>query len=72
MPGPPGARPPVAGPALDVGRERGEHRHPGAPVSAGMVLLAIGLAVLGGLVAGTIGGMRAARLRPAEALRSLG
>jgi len=44
----------------------------GAPVSPGMALAAIGLAVLGGLIAGTIGGMRTARLRPAEALRSLG
>jgi ABC-type lipoprotein release transport system permease subunit len=36
-----------------------------------MILLAIGLAVIGGLIAGAIGGMRAARLRPAEALRSV-
>jgi putative ABC transport system permease protein len=33
--------------------------------------LAIGLAVLGGLLAGAAGGMRAARLRPAESLRSV-
>lgn len=44
----------------------------GAPISAGMVLAAIALAVLGGLIAATIGGLRVARLRPAEALRSLG
>jgi ABC-type antimicrobial peptide transport system permease subunit len=43
----------------------------GAPVDAQMILLAIGLAVIGGLIAGAIGGMRAARLRPAEALRSV-
>ena len=43
----------------------------GAPVDASMLLLAIGLAVLGGLVAGSVGGLRAARLRPAEALRSV-
>jgi ABC-type antimicrobial peptide transport system permease subunit len=42
----------------------------GAPVDAGLVLLAIGLAVVGGLLAGAAGGLRAARLRPAEALRS--
>ena len=42
-----------------------------APVDPALILLAIGLAVLGGLVAGTVGGMRAARLRPAEALRSV-
>lgn len=35
-----------------------------------VVLLAIALAVAGGLVAGAIGGLRAARLRPAAALRS--
>jgi ABC-type antimicrobial peptide transport system permease subunit len=40
-----------------------------ATVSLAMVGLAIGLALLGGLVAGTTGGWRAARLRPAEALR---
>jgi hypothetical protein len=42
-----------------------------APVDPALIALAIGLAVLGGLVAGAVGGMRAARLRPAEALRSL-
>jgi putative ABC transport system permease protein len=42
----------------------------GAPVSAELVALAVGLAVLGGLLAGAAGGLRAARLRPAEALRS--
>ena len=43
-----------------------------APVSIGIVLLAVGLAVAGGLVSGAFGGWRAARLRPAEALRSVG
>lgn len=43
----------------------------GAPVDAGLLALAIGLALLGGLVAGAVGGIRAARLRPAEALRSV-
>jgi ABC-type lipoprotein release transport system permease subunit len=42
----------------------------GAPVQPGVVALAFGLAVLGGLLAGAGGGLRAARLRPAEALRS--
>jgi ABC-type antimicrobial peptide transport system permease subunit len=42
-----------------------------APVDAGMIVLAIGLATLGGLIAGSVGGLRAARLRPAEALRSV-
>lgn len=42
-----------------------------APVAVSVLLLAVGLAVLGGLLAGAIGGWRAARLRPAEALRSV-
>lgn len=44
----------------------------GAPVHSSIVLIAIALAIAGGLVAGAIGGLRAARLRPAEALRSVG
>lgn len=42
-----------------------------APVAVSMLLFAVGLAILGGLLAGAIGGWRAARLRPAEALRSV-
>jgi ABC-type antimicrobial peptide transport system permease subunit len=42
-----------------------------APVDAGVIELAIALAILGGLIAGAVGGSRAARLRPAEALRSV-
>jgi putative ABC transport system permease protein len=42
----------------------------GAPVDPGLLVLAIGLAIAGGLLAGAAGGLRAARLRPAEALRS--
>ena len=42
-----------------------------APVDVFLVLLAVGLALLGGLISGAIGAMRAARLRPAEALRSV-
>lgn len=41
------------------------------PVTAGVIGLAVALAVLGGLIAGAFGGWRAARLRPAEALRSV-
>lgn len=40
-----------------------------ASVSPTLAAFAIGLAVLGGLVAGSFGGWRAARLQPAEALR---
>jgi ABC-type lipoprotein release transport system permease subunit len=42
-----------------------------APVTVSVILIAVGLAVLGGLLAGAIGGWRASRLRPAEALRSV-
>jgi ABC-type antimicrobial peptide transport system permease subunit len=42
----------------------------GAPVDPGLLLLAIALSIVGGLLAGAAGGLRAARLRPAEALRS--
>ncbi|MCH6472001.1 ABC transporter permease [Sinomonas terrae] len=43
----------------------------GAPVAPSFILIAVGIAILGGLVAGVVGGWRAARLQPAEALRSL-
>ena len=43
-----------------------------APVDPALIAFAIGLAVLGGLVAGTAGALRAARLRPVAALRDLG
>ncbi|GAA3651755.1 ABC transporter permease [Microbacterium marinilacus] len=42
-----------------------------APVSVTVILAAVGLAIAGGLVAGAFGGWRAARLSPAEALRSV-
>lgn len=42
-----------------------------APITVEIILIAVGLALLGGLLAGAIGGWRAARLRPAEALRSV-
>jgi ABC-type antimicrobial peptide transport system permease subunit len=42
----------------------------GAPVDMRLLGLAVGLALFGGLLAGAAGGLRAARLRPAEALRS--
>ncbi len=43
-----------------------------APLSPVVLLLAVVLAVAGGLVAGGAGALRAARLRPADALRELG
>jgi ABC-type antimicrobial peptide transport system permease subunit len=42
--------------------------HLTAPVTASVILLAVLLAVAGGLIAGAFGGWRAARLRPAAAL----
>jgi ABC-type antimicrobial peptide transport system permease subunit len=42
-----------------------------APISLNLVLLAVGLALAGGLLAGALGGWRASRLRPADALRRL-
>jgi putative ABC transport system permease protein len=42
-----------------------------APVSAGLIAAAVVLAVAGGLVAGAVGALRAARLRPADALRHI-
>jgi putative ABC transport system permease protein len=42
--------------------------HLSAPVTITWILAAVGLAILGGLIAGGFGGWRAARLRPAAAL----
>jgi len=42
-----------------------------APVGVTVLAAGFGLALLGGLVAGTAGAMRAARLRPADALRQV-
>jgi ABC-type antimicrobial peptide transport system permease subunit len=43
-----------------------------APISIGVIALGMACALLGGLLAGAIGGWRAARLSPAVALRDLG
>ena len=43
----------------------------GAPVSIGLIVLAVALALAGGLLSGAVGTLRAARLRPAEAPRSV-
>ena len=42
-----------------------------AHVSIGVVVAAVALALLGGLISGAVGGFRASRLRPADALRHL-
>ena len=42
-----------------------------APLTASLLALGFGLALAGGLLAGTAGALRAARLRPADALRQV-
>ena len=42
-----------------------------APIGATLILLGFGIALLGGLLAGAAGAFRAARLRPADALRTV-
>jgi ABC-type antimicrobial peptide transport system permease subunit len=42
-----------------------------APVGIAAVAIGFGLALLGGLIAGAAGALRAARLRPADALRQM-
>jgi ABC-type antimicrobial peptide transport system permease subunit len=42
-----------------------------APISPTIALWAVGLALLGGFVAGAVGSLRASRLRPADALRHI-
>jgi ABC-type antimicrobial peptide transport system permease subunit len=42
-----------------------------APVSIGLILVAVALAIAGGLISGAVGGLRAARLRPADSLRHI-
>jgi len=46
--------------------------HLTAPLETHTIAIALALAVAGGLVAGAFGAWRAARLRPADALRSVG
>jgi ABC-type antimicrobial peptide transport system permease subunit len=46
--------------------------HLTAPIHPATIAIAFGGALVGGLIAGTIGGWRAARLAPASALRDLG
>lgn len=42
-----------------------------APIDIGLIVLAVALALAGGLIAGAAGGLRASRLRPADALRHI-
>ncbi len=45
--------------------------HLDATVDVRLILVAVALALAGGLFAGAVGGLRAARLRPADALRHI-
>jgi len=45
--------------------------HINAPVDLSLIVAAVALATLAGLLAGAVGGLRAARLRPAVALRTV-
>ena len=67
--GGPGFAPPGGGPFSRLGdAAKTISVHLNAPVTATVILLAVLLAVAGGLIAGTFCGWRAARLRPADAL----
>jgi ABC-type antimicrobial peptide transport system permease subunit len=48
------------------------HTHLTVPLHWSTLLIGIGVAIVGGLLAGAVGGWRAARLAPAVALRDLG
>ena len=66
--GPGGAGRPIGESALSTGSTRISLD---APVDLDLILVAALLALLGGLIAGSAGGLRAARLRPAAALRHI-
>jgi putative ABC transport system permease protein len=78
VPGPAGAAPYAAGPGVPTGEldpATASHvvavaLHP--PVTPGVIVLAVLLAVAGGLLAGAFGAWRIARLRPAAALALVG
>jgi ABC-type antimicrobial peptide transport system permease subunit len=71
--GPGGGAPPGLGAIFGQGQITSGTTHVvlTAPVDAGLIVLAVSLALLGGLLAGAAGGLRAARLRPAVALRHI-
>jgi ABC-type lipoprotein release transport system permease subunit len=69
--GPAAGGPPVLGFGQGQVTAGSTHVALDAPVDLGLILLAVGLALLGGLVAGSVGALRAARLRPADALRHI-
>jgi putative ABC transport system permease protein len=81
---PPGSIPPTGSIPPPGGTAGGSHAPPGnegplavavhfsAPISLGIVALAVGLGILGALLAGALGAWRAARLSPAAALTRTG
>ncbi|MFI6355559.1 ABC transporter permease [Streptomyces sp. NPDC050743] len=70
MGGGPGGGPGGGGPGQQAAKNTVEIAL-SAPVSVTTIALAVGLAVAGGLIAGAMGGWRASRMRPADALRSV-
>lgn len=68
LPGPPGMAGGFGVGAITSGTEKVALD---APVDPRLLALAVGLALLGGLLAGAVGGLRASRLRPADALRHI-
>jgi len=67
-----GATPSSNGPPKALGPDGPIAVHFSAPISPGIVALAVGLGILGTLLAGALGAWRAARLSPASALSRVG
>ena len=67
-----GAIPSSNGPPKALGPDGPVAVHFSAPIAPGIVALAVGLGLLGTLVAGALGAWRAARLSPASALSRVG
>jgi ABC-type antimicrobial peptide transport system permease subunit len=61
----------ILGGGADTARTASNSVSLSAPVGIGAVAIGFGLALLGGLIAGAAGALRAARLRPADALRQM-
>jgi putative ABC transport system permease protein len=67
-----GAIPPPNSPPKALGHDGTVAVHFSAPISPGIIALAVGLGILGTLLAGALGAWRAARLSPASALSRAG